>query len=332
MIVPQVETSHSPIRDGSLIRIVIKHPSIDLDVLPLHIVFNVLVSGAIRLSLTRFSLRCFTRPGMLAALACLLSPILVWSGPVTAQDFETLVEDGGCPGCDLVLGSYREMNIADADFQGTVFREADLKDSILEGADFSGSDLRRASLEKGNFRGANFTSSQMRGADLEKSSLAGAIFVNADLRDADFGESDLSKANFSGADMRDAFLRRATLNGASFKGVKLLKADLERAILEQADFTDANMEETDFSRVNGKGSIHANAVLTFSNLSHSDFTEADFSGANLEGSLLRGTNFSGANLGSALGLLPEQLALACGDEKTMLPEGLEILNCSMAGQ
>ena len=81
-----------------------------------------------------------------------------------------------------------------------------------------------------------------------------------------------------------------------------------------------------------KGASFANADFTFSNLSHSDFSGADLSGAIFENTHMRATNFSGADLSSASSLAPEQLALACGDEKTKLPEGFTIERCGTLGE
>ena len=74
-----------------------------------------------------------------------------------------------------------------------------------------------------------------------------------------------------------------------------------------------------------------------------DLSEADLQGADLSEAYLVGANLSRAYLGSAnlsrtylddadltdaVGLTQSQLDIACGDDKTLLPDGLTIKVCA----
>jgi len=101
-------------------------------------------------------------------------------------------------------------------------------------------------------------------------------------------------------------LSAETNHGRSFLfGVDLSGADLRDANLAGADIRNANLTE---------------AVMLRANL-----TGARLQGANFEGTNLRRANLSGANLLSALNLTRKQLAIACGDSSTILPEEGQII-------
>ena len=91
------------------------------------------------------------------------------------------------------------------------------------------------------------------------------------------------------------------------------------------------MAGADLDRAEAIGAIFAGADLSRARLSSTDLSGANLKGANLDGALLRRTNLSGADLSGAKGLSSKQLALACGDEATKLPEGLSVEVCDTAG-
>jgi uncharacterized protein YjbI with pentapeptide repeats len=70
------------------------------------------------------------------------------------------------------------------------------------------------------------------------------------------------------------------------------------------------------------------AYLKEANLSGADLRKANLSGADLRGAILFKANLSGANLSGVNNLLLEQLNQACGDNDTVLPDGLTITPCS----
>jgi len=126
--------------------------------------------------------------------------------------------------------------------------------------------------------------------------LSGADLVQADLSKADLQDADLSKTNLS-----YAFLENAFLVGADFS-----QANLERALLTQTNLLYAN--------------------FSGANLVESDFTEATLAKANLSGATVTNANFSGADLSDAI-LDGVDLSSACGNDWTILPEGLSMPSC-----
>ncbi len=163
----------------------------------------------------------------------------------------------------------------------------------LAGANFNGSYLRLASLQR---------------ADLRKAHLAGA----------ELSGTLLTNANLQGADMRGANAAGADLRGANLKGADLSYARVDAAMLINTDFTGAKLVGANFR------AIELVQGLKFRDV---DLTGAIFRYAFLRGVDFRGANLSGADFTRAFGLSNEQLALACGDEKTKLPDDLVIPMC-----
>jgi len=126
--------------------------------------------------------------------------------------------------------------------------------------------------------------------------LSGANLVQADLSKADLEDADLSKT-----DLSYAFLENAFLVGANFS-----QANLERALLTQTNLLYAN--------------------LSGANLVESDFSEATLAKADLSGATVTNANFSGADLSDA-NLDGVDLSSACGNEWTVLPDGLSMPSC-----
>ncbi|HEY4345381.1 MAG TPA: pentapeptide repeat-containing protein [Parvibaculum sp.] len=166
----------------------------------------------------------------------------------------------------------------------------------LAGANFNGSFLRLASLQH---------------ADLRKIKLVGA----------ELSGTLLTYANLEGADMRGANAAGADMRGANLKGADLSYARVDAAMLMDTDFTGAKLVGADFR------AIELVKGLRFRD---ADLTDASFRYAFLRGVDFRGANLSGADFTRAFGLSNEQLALACGDEKTKLPDGLKIPMCKKA--
>jgi uncharacterized protein YjbI with pentapeptide repeats len=130
--------------------------------------------------------------------------------------------------------------------------------------------------------------------------------------------------------------------GASCADCDLFQADFSKQDLDARDFSGARLRQTNLSLVSMDNSRLARANLSVANgfggrFNRTDFTGADFTnatmvgawfgGALMTGATLTGTNLSGAYLYSARGLTQGQLDAACGDEATVLPDGLTIKLC-----
>jgi hypothetical protein len=98
--------------------------------------------------------------GHAGAAELLGSPI-----PEIRQNFNKLLTDNACQGCNLSGAVLNRLNLAEAD---------------LEGADLSGAQLNSASLAGANLRGANLRGAWLGGADLTGADLLGANWEGAD--------------------------------------------------------------------------------------------------------------------------------------------------------
>jgi hypothetical protein len=163
------------------------------------------------------------------------------------------------------------------------------------------------------------------------------------LAGANFNKAYLRLASLQGADMRQAKLSGADLTGTQFRGTNLEGAEIRKANLAGADLTGANLRGADLSHsrldaVIVEGADFTGAKLVGANLRLIEYVkglklrDVDATGAIFRYAHLRGVDFSGANLSGAdffraEGLSTAQLAFACGDDKTKLPEGVMIPRC-----
>jgi hypothetical protein len=158
---------------------------------------------------------------------------------------------------------------------------------------------QNADEEIAQVKGADLEGRDLRHADAGGAFLVKAKLSGARLRGADFDDADLRAADFYDADLRDA-----RLVGADLRGTDLRSADLAGANLISADLRDARL------------------------------VDANLSGANLgywgvlDPAPWPGPDLRGADLSGAQGLTQAQLAWACGDDETELPQGLTINTCT----
>jgi uncharacterized protein YjbI with pentapeptide repeats len=200
-----------------------------------------------------------------------------------------------------------QLNLFKADLSEQDLRTTNLSNAFFVEANLSGANLSGANLSGADLLFADLTSADLSGANLSGANLSGVDLLFADLTSADLSEADLTVADLSGADLSGADLSEADLSGADLLFADLTGADLSSADLSEADLSGADLLFTDLSE----------ADLSSANLSSADLSEADLSGANL----------SGANLHSAK-VVQGQLQQTCGDDQTILPEGLIINPCS----
>ncbi len=96
---------------------------------------------------------------------------------------------------------------------------------------------------------------------------------------------------------------RPDLSGADLEGADLALADLSRAVLRGANLMLANLRGAD--------------------LRAADLSGVNFIGARLMGADLAGANLSGANLSTAEDLIWEEMEETAGDDRTILPDGVD---------
>jgi uncharacterized protein YjbI with pentapeptide repeats len=184
--------------------------------------------------------------------------------------------------------SFRNLELACANFSGAHLEGADFRGAELQNANFQGAHLQGALFSNRNLETAahpaHLAGTKFGGADLTQAQLARVDLRNADLRSAFLQEANLSDADLSGvkaikADLLGANLSRAFLRGADFRDARLTFADLSDAHLEFAQFWRAQLDDVSFSRAVAVGA---------------DFRQASLRGArDLE---LRAVNLHAANL------------------------------------
>ena len=190
-------------------------------------------------------------------------------------------------------------------------------ETYLQGVKLSNARLPNANLSAANLRFANFANSNMlmadlsrtrlRAANLSEAYLHGAILSNAVLPFADLSDAKLNNANLSEADLSNANLSGADLQNADLSGAHMISANLSGTKLRDVHLAGSDLRGADLS----------NANLSGANLSGVNLYDADLSDANLRD----------ANVSEAKGLVQQQLDTVCGNERTMVPEGLTIDLC-----
>lgn len=174
-----------------------------------------------------------------------------------------------------------------------------LDNSNFEGANLSGADFSMTDLSRTNIKQANFSKTMLVRASLAQSNAEGANFERAEGY-----RSNLSGISASGANFVSAEMQRSNFSDADLSNVDFTKAELGRAV-----FYKAKLANTRFALVNLSRSTFHNVAIS----GPVDFTNA----------FLFLTRIEGVDLSKATGLEQDQIALACGDDRTKLPEGLK---------
>ena len=186
---------------------------------------------------------------------------------------------------------------------GIDWRDCRKRNLILEGSDLSSAQLSEADFSSTDLRGTN-----LKSADFTKAALARAMLDNSTAQNSIFEKALGYRTSFVGAD----------LSGASFAKSEMHRANFENAILLDVDF-----DKSELGRVNFSGAAIDNTHFRFSNLARADFRTAIFSTPiDFTGSYLYLTRFEGVDLTKAVGMTQWQVDMICGDNDTLLPEGL----------
>lgn len=187
----------------------------------------------------------------------------------------------------------------------------------LKGSNFSGSNFSHSNLSGGKFYKSNLAEASFNKAYMMRIEGDGVILHKSNLRDATLSEATLTNSNLSHADLRRADLTEGNFEGSSFEG----------SILKASDAMEASFKGTNF---HGAYLTHGN--FTDADFSHAILTNTRFGDAILDDCKFKGANLSGADLFHVNGLEQEQLDQACGNEQTILPEGLSIRSCALDQQ
>jgi uncharacterized protein YjbI with pentapeptide repeats len=242
-------------------------------------------------------------------LACIAAPLVsltlaqtAMAGPINASR-----QIGGvCSDCD-----FSGQNLSDAPVSGN-FPRSRFEGTRMDGArlkgNFANSVFTRANLSDSiisgaNFSHADFSGAQLNGASIERVNFSHTIFNGSDAKDARFARSNLSHSSFVGWEANGAVLAYLNSQHADFSGAEL----------KDAVFTHSNLDHSIFTRTELNGASFAGATLR-----HARFDGARLKDARFDGAVLKGADFSNAR-----DLKSDVFALACGDDNTRLPRGVD---------
>jgi uncharacterized protein YjbI with pentapeptide repeats len=184
-----------------------------------------------------------------------------------------------------------------------------------------------------NWKGCRKRNLMLSGTDLKKANLEAANFSSTDMRGSEFDEANFHKAvllrvAFDGSSAKGAVFEKAIVYRVSFKKTDLSQAIFHKSEMLRVNFSKANLTGVDFSKSEAGRTIFHDAKMgnndfSFANLARADFRKAKLNGPlEFEGAYFYQTRIEGTDLTGATGLKQWQIDMACGDEKTVLPEGL----------
>lgn len=177
---------------------------------------------------------------------------------------------------------------------------------------------RNLIMDNFNFSGSNFTRADLSASDLRNSNFQKAIFFKTNLARASLAGSDSESANFEGV-----VASRTDFRNGNYKNANFLKAEIGRSNFSNSTLENADMSKADFSRVNFFNSNLKGVNLNFSNISRANLTGVDIDeNFSLEGAYMFLTRIEGLDLSASKTLKQWQIDMACGNEKTILPEGI----------
>ncbi|WP_245267768.1 pentapeptide repeat-containing protein [Rhizobium sp. 2MFCol3.1] len=195
---------------------------------------------------------------------------------------------------------------------------ADCGSTATAGIDWGGCSKKNLMLQGGDFQKGNLADADFTLTNLSHTNLASANLEKATLVRTWFTGSDLSKANFSKVEAYRSGFEGVNAEGANFTGAELQRANFNGATLKSVNF-----EKAELGRVTFKGADVTGANFSLTNLSRADLSGATFTGPiSFDRAFLFLTRISGLDLSQATGLDEAQVALACGDSKTKLPQGM----------
>ncbi len=185
-----------------------------------------------------------------------------------------------------------------------------------------------------NWEGCRKRNLMLTGSDMSGATLVGANFTSTDMRDSNFDGANFQKTvllrvSFAGSSAKGANFSKAIGGRVVFNGTDLTGANFNKAEMHRVDFSNANLTGADFSksevgRAALDGAIIGDNDFSYANLGRANFTNVKVVGkVNFTGAFFYQTRLEGLDLTFATGLSQWQIDMACGNDKTTLPEGLK---------
>ena len=185
------------------------------------------------------------------------------------------------------------------------------------GMDWSGCKKMHKMLDDEDFTGSRFDSTNLTFSDLSKS-----VFMRTSMIKADFTRAKLDGARFQKADLTKSEGYRASFVGAKFLDTRMTKTEFSRADFSRASFENIDWAKAELGRANFERVRMKEVNFEFANLARARFTDASLSGVYFTKAYTFLTRLEGVDLRRVINLTQSQLDIACGDDKTKLPDGL----------
>ncbi len=229
--------------------------------------------------------------------------------------FGTTSVIGAFKACGLIAA----IAIMSAFFGASEAAAVDCRAYPTPGVDWSNCKKRLLMLDNSNFEGANLSGADFSMTDLSRTNIKNANFSKTMLVRASLAQSHAENANFERAEGY-----RSNLSGISASGANFVSAEMQRSNFSDADLTNVDFTKAELGRAVFYKAKLANTRFALVNLSRSTFHNVDISGpVDFTNAFLFLTRIEGVDLSKATGLEQDQVALACGDDKTVLPAGLQ---------
>ncbi len=169
-----------------------------------------------------------------------------------------------------------------------------------------------------DFSGSNFTRSDLSASDLRNSNFSKAIFVKTNLVRASLAGSSAENSNFEGVTGS-----RTDFSKSNFQNSSFAKAEISRSNFSESNLQDSDMSKADFSRVDFSNANLKGVNLSFSNISRANLINIELDkNLYLKGAYMFLTLIEDLDLSGIKGIEQWQINMACGNENTMLPDGL----------
>ncbi len=194
---------------------------------------------------------------------------------------------------------------------------AGCEDDRKPGMDWSGCQKTHKILDK-----ENFTGSQFHQTNLSSSNLKETDFTRANMIKVNLTRSQLDRARFDRTDLFKAEGYRASFVGARFNDARLSKSEFSRADFSKATFENIDWEKAELGRADFTGAKLKQVNFDYTDLSRSRFSDATISEVYFTRAYTYLTKFEAVDLRRAVNLTQPQLDMACGDDRTLLPDGL----------
>lgn len=172
--------------------------------------------------------------------------------------------------------------------------------------------------------GSSFEGGNLSGADFSLTDLSNTVLKNANLNKTTLVRASLANADAAGANFERVEGYRSNLSGISAVGANFVSSEMQRS-----NFAEADLSRVDFTKAELGRTSFVKAKLDATRFAMANLSRANFHNAEILGSIdfthafLFLTRIEGVDLSSATGLTQEQITLACGDDRTKLPQGLQ---------